>query len=503
MGRGRIVCGLFLVLTSVLGAQVPEAASVFLDSSPIGARVVLDGQVRAERTPTLLRGLPSGEHTVTFWKDGYQEVTRSFRVVEGRVQVVLAPLAPESVSLVFPQNEEVATGSTRYPTVRNQFRFPTGTYYLADSEGTARLNPVFPDAALLDTAGWALAVTGVGTGLMAGIDTWVWKNGGPAHPSALTWALGAATLSELAWYLTLETRKREFYREAAPQISPLPQRLELAFSLSREGDAALQAGDLSAAEAIFRRLVQDYPDSTYAPAAWFRLARVHSVTGRQDLALGEYRLVAERFPQASTHDRARQALADLYEVNDRPDLALYHLDRMVLSDGFFDQETLEAQRARLTGAEAGAPIAEASETTPRQAFDRVLALFGQGHPFTVEELAALGPLQERLSERGDANLVADLDLIRVAVRVQQPTAAESQNERAQWEERRAFLKDRQSWVSVRNAGVVLFHGATASLLLGASLYDRGGTTEAFWSMTGAGVAMGLSLFPLLWAEPRQ
>ena len=136
-------------------------------------------------------------------------------------------------------------------------------------------------------------------------------------------------------------------RDAAPQITPAPERLDLARDLFAQGEADLQSGELVSSEALFSRVVKEYPSSRLVPAAWFRLAKLHTITGRRDLALGEYRLVAEIYPQAEFYDKARKILADLNEGAGHPLKALENLDAMVLADGFFDKADIEAQKTRL------------------------------------------------------------------------------------------------------------------------------------------------------------
>lgn len=78
-------------VTATLG---PETGSLFVNSTPPGARVLLDGSV-AGFTPAVLENVTAGNHTVTLEKDGYAPVTRQVSPSSGLrvpVDAVLEPI---------------------------------------------------------------------------------------------------------------------------------------------------------------------------------------------------------------------------------------------------------------------------------------------------------------------------------------------------------------------------------------------------------------------------
>jgi len=338
----------FLVSLSFASGQSPAPAkpSVFIDSEPLGARINLDGHLLIDRTPALLRGLSPGKHTVSVWKEDFIQVTQSFQTTEGQVPVVLLDLPPDSVVLAFPENGQVVDAQGSHPTTSQQFRYPTGTYALSDQGGSIRLAPVFPDEGLLTIAQVSLLAVAGAAVLSSVSDAYHATNGWIDHASQLTIGLWISTLFDLPWYQSLVTRKARFIKDAAAIATARPARLEIPQPIFDAADEALQSGQLANAEVLFSQLVREHPNSSLVPGAWFRLARIHSITGRRDLALGEYRLVAETYPQAAYYDRARQALANLYETAGDRTQALTNLDLMVLTDGFFDKADIDAQRAR-------------------------------------------------------------------------------------------------------------------------------------------------------------
>lgn len=281
---------------------------LFVDTQPMGAQIRVDNVLRAETTPARLTDLAPGVHRVTVGKPGYTSVTQTITLDASTPGVVEVALPSLTVTLAFPQAEQLTTPSLTLEAPGRQFRYPEGTYRLQGGPQGPIVTPVFPDEPLLAVAGWGLVLLATTAVASSALDVWHMNNGWVDHPSIVTVGLWSATVFELPWYFTLETRKAKFLRDRAPTIEALPEVPQLTTQAFTQAEEALAAGDLARAEALFGRVVAENPESRLVPGAWFWLARIHEATGRRDLALGEYRLVVA-LPQVAYYDRARQALA--------------------------------------------------------------------------------------------------------------------------------------------------------------------------------------------------
>jgi tRNA A-37 threonylcarbamoyl transferase component Bud32 len=76
-----------------------HAAMLLVISEPAGAVVEVDGRATGERTPTAVRGLGAGEHTVKLHHDGFTDLERVIRVGVGGRELVDAHLLPRSHSV--------------------------------------------------------------------------------------------------------------------------------------------------------------------------------------------------------------------------------------------------------------------------------------------------------------------------------------------------------------------------------------------------------------------
>lgn len=168
----------------------------------------------------------------------------------------------------------------------------------------------------------------------------------------------------------------------------------------------------------------------------------------------------------------------------------------------------------------------AAAPTPRQAYQKILDLFAQGHHFTAEEQQKLTELRQQLTETGDTDLAANLDLLRLGAataaqreELRQRDLAEAEADAEAWEDRQRLAHDKEFWRTVRNVGLTTFTASTIVTLLLASINDRdnalmqnnssnndlrqqvnNGLTLA---LVGSASTMFVSLFPLVWGEARQ
>lgn len=346
----RLGALLLLVVPAALFAADAPGRPLFVDSEPMGARIVVDGTMVPETTPALLRGLAPGVHRVQVALEGYLTADQTVDVGADGVAQVAVTLTPDSVVLAFPADPTVTTPRGPVTTGGQHVVYPSGAYSFQRLGTNLAITPVFPDETLAALSGWGLlALVGAAT-VATSLDAFVprpYSDG----PSPLTVGLWVTTVLDVPWVLSVQGRKAKFYRETAPRLVATTLEASQAQDLFDAMERALDAGDLDQAARAAGQLVEQAPRSRLVPGAWFRLARIHAATGHRELALAEYRLVAETYPQADTYDRARKALADLYEATD-PAKARAQLDLMVLADDYFTADDIDAQKKRLAAQEA-------------------------------------------------------------------------------------------------------------------------------------------------------
>jgi hypothetical protein len=89
----------------VLATLQPETGTLLVNSTPHGARVLLDG-TNAGLSPLMLGNISAGNHTVMLEKDGYSAVTQNVDILPGQTYPVDILLVP--VSTAVPQATRAA-----------------------------------------------------------------------------------------------------------------------------------------------------------------------------------------------------------------------------------------------------------------------------------------------------------------------------------------------------------------------------------------------------------
>ena len=327
---------------SLTGSTEPLTSGGFLESNPLGATIQWDGHALGRATPSYLSLLKPGRHTVVLTKKGYQSWSRTLDLEPGKIVVIPVNLDPSTVTLAFPENDQLWQSGQSIPTEGKEFSIPSGPWELKTVQGKVHIDPIFPDQGLLEATAWSIPVLST-LSILATLGDATVNRGQtfPFSPATVTsWGL---TLADIAWAFSLKASKIRFLHASHAIPAPLPQARHVASTLFREGKDFLLAGKLEAAAANFTRLTHDYPDSQQTPGAWFFLARIHAIQGERTLALSEFRLVADVLQQSTYYDKACKAAADLEQASGDDIQALYHLQHMAFLDPLFSRPEIEHQ----------------------------------------------------------------------------------------------------------------------------------------------------------------
>ncbi|MFW6292862.1 MAG: tetratricopeptide repeat protein, partial [Spirochaetota bacterium] len=153
-------------------------------------------------------------------------------------------------------------------------------------------------------------------------------------PATLTvWTLAAGAGG---FWIALAADKREY--EERMIVEPFTGGLTAteAERFYLDGEAALEAGNLSRALGNYARVVADGGESEYLPQALYKSAQIYSVSGDIDLAARLLELLVRDYPAPDVYDRALRSLADVLVALDRYDEAVTRLEEMVFYDPLYE-----------------------------------------------------------------------------------------------------------------------------------------------------------------------
>lgn len=324
----------------------PAPALLFVESEPMGALVVIGRDLQEKVTPFLLRQLPPKEYKLRLFKTGYEAREVTLTLAPGEVKVLKVNLSRSYSAVAFPEAASLNLAGKDTPSSNIKFKLPAGNYNVFQDDGILTVKPVFPNEHLLTLTSFGIPVTV----LLAGALTLQDVNnprGGSVSLSPITLASYSLFLADILWFSGLSSQKANFLRDMTVQASPQTLGLGFPQDLYAKADKALDNGDVAAAEKYYFMVASEFPESSWAPEALFKMARLHGVQGKQALAKAEFLLLTEVYPLSSLYDRAHKALADQAYANGDLTEALFHLDQLTYTDPLITREDIAAFRTQI------------------------------------------------------------------------------------------------------------------------------------------------------------
>lgn len=333
-----------LAILLLLPAAACAASTLFVDSAPIGAEVTINGTAYGT-TPLLVRDLEPGAYEVRVIKPGHAAATERVELAEDEVRAVELRPEPDLFVGAFSADETIVDG-TVYDRQESTLVLPSGTYGLEADGRRLQLTPVYPNEGALTAARIATIAGGVAAILSTVEDVLV----GDADsyftsylPSPATITMWTITAGAGGFWVGLAADRRAY--EERMVVRPFAEALTPAEAerFFQDGEAALEAGNLSLALTHYTRVVADGGDSEYIPDALYKSGQIYSVSGDTELASRMLeRLVAE-LPAPDVYDRALKSLADAYVALGRYDEAIASLEQMVFYDPLYEPQDIAGE----------------------------------------------------------------------------------------------------------------------------------------------------------------
>ncbi|MBN2048823.1 MAG: PEGA domain-containing protein [Spirochaetales bacterium] len=315
-----------------------QGGVLFLNSNPLGAQVLLNGEPVPQTTPVLLRELDAGTYNLEIRKEGYKSETGELQVSEEEPTIRNVKLEPLFFQVVYPEEEQVVFNGEIIEVSENPLLFQNGQYSFQRKAGTLYIEPVFPKQRAINALNFSIPI-------LAGLSSLMTLNtilspqiegGHTLSPSVIvSWSL---TLTLTVTDLFLLKERKTFLREYSLSETDDSLHSSQAEELLQRGEYMLSLGNMNEALEFYTTLIEDFPDSPLLPEALYKTAKIHSITGETDLAAGEMRLLLGRYPVPEFYDKTCQNLAVLYFIQGDFETSLFYLDAMAFVDPLFSRE---------------------------------------------------------------------------------------------------------------------------------------------------------------------
>lgn len=332
-----LAASLLVAMTAWAGAQ----STLFVTSAPIRAEVTINGTAYGT-TPLLVRDLDPGSYEVRVIKPGYAPASQRLELDEDDVRAIELRPQPDLFVGAFSADETIVDGRV-YDRQDSTLVLPSGTYELEADGLQLRLTPVYPREGALAAA--RLATIGGGIAAILSTVEDVLVGDGDSYftgylPSPATITMWTITAGAGGFWIALANERRAY--EERMVVRPFTEELTPAEAerFFLDGEAALEAGNLSLALTHYTRVVADGGDSEYIPDALYKSGQIYSVSGDAELAARMLEVLVAEFPAPDVYDRGLKSLADAYVALGRYDDAIVRLEQLVFYDPLYEPQDI-------------------------------------------------------------------------------------------------------------------------------------------------------------------
>jgi outer membrane protein assembly factor BamD (BamD/ComL family) len=316
---------------------------LFVNSSPLGAEVAMDGRDLGGRTPLLLRDLEPGRHRLELRKQGFQARSLEIGLASGEAQVVAVDLPEQGISTSFPAEGEIVIEGKAEAAGDRIIYFGQGGFNIAREQGVVHVDPLYPQQRLIDALNITIPIMLVFATLLT-VDA-------VSNPPATDWPVPPAvlasngiTLSMIGLDIGLNLHKRRQMRSYSYTARSAEANQQVARNLYAEAEQRLELGELEKALEGYAELMRIQPDSPLLPMSLYRIGSIRYLRGENADAVRSFESITRDYPVAELYDRCQKNLADLMLLVKQFEASLEHLDDMVFVDPLYSREEIAFYR---------------------------------------------------------------------------------------------------------------------------------------------------------------
>ncbi len=358
----RILLLLFLLFFtfSIQGIDITHGY-IFINSTPIRAKVLVDGLDKGLLTPCIVRNLGSLRKKVTITKEGYKDnILDLAKIKTKKIDIYLTP---NSFDLYFPERIPYRIDNTQLRGPLYLSKLKGGNYsikILNDKISFKRESPFLPAEISIGTSlGISLAFMFTSIGLSEyyrfesestrddfdsrhydlvsrGFD--IGKYISISISSVLVLALSSVVIADVSTKIYNKKQKIEVENKYPSDRGKSLYDTSLQF---------INMGEIEKSIRVLQSLIFMYPDCDYVPLVYYQLGQNYFILQDYDNALKNWLIFIEDYPLADYYDYILKNIAEIYYIKNNYEKAINFLDRIVFTENILDRETIFSFKAKL------------------------------------------------------------------------------------------------------------------------------------------------------------
>jgi tetratricopeptide (TPR) repeat protein len=358
----RLFIPLFLLnFTFLILSQDVAVKNIFINSTPIRAKVIIDGVDKGILTPCILRNITTLQKIISVYKPGYKERIIYLKdIKEKKLNINLMPL---SFDLYFPENNIYKINDV---SIQGPFSFSikkSGTYKIDMTNEKIILKQASPFLPAEISLGTSLGISLTMTATTIAMSEYysyeskstqieydkrhyedvsqgfnIGKYAAISITSALAVALAAVIISDAT------IRYKE--KKAAFEIKNTPP-ADTGRALYDTSLQLLKAGDIDKSTKILQSFITLYPDSDYIPIIYYQVGQNFFIMKNHDEALKNWNIFISEYPLGDYFDYVIKNIAEIYYLKKDYYKALEILDRASFTEDIVKREDIFSFKAKM------------------------------------------------------------------------------------------------------------------------------------------------------------
>ncbi len=321
-----------------------DESVLFINTSPLGARILLNGKELPGRTPLLLRDVEAGTYSLATLKEGFPSQSIEFSLSPEGKKAIDIEMPKLFFQQTFPGEDTILINRRSEGSSSDIFLLEEGDYDVARKADRLEVGVRFPQQSLIDGLNLAIPVSLLLSGVVtAGEILFPTDINQPISPIVLT--SHAITLTLIGVDAALHIKKSRYLSSRSFEVKKKqgPYSFEEYY---QRAERYFAAGRMDDALDYYTQALSCNPESPLFPTALYKVAKIHQIRGENTMALSEYSLLVTEYPTVQLYDKAQKSLSDLRLIDNRFEESLNHLRAMVRMDTLYSNEELD-----LTGCE--------------------------------------------------------------------------------------------------------------------------------------------------------
>lgn len=334
---------------------------LFINTSPLRAKVLIDDVDKGYLTPCIIRNLSASNKTISIVMDGYKKYNIDIAKIKSKK--IEVNLTPSSFDLFFPEKSMYKIGDTQMKGPLYVSKLRSGNYnitVLDEKIAFSKISSFMPAEVSLGTSLGISSAFMIATIALAeyykiqsystrddfdsryfnlvsrGFD--IGKYVSISITSILTLALTSVIIADISTKRYDKKQKMEVENKAPGDRGETLYDTSLQF---------LSMGEIERSSNVLQSLIALYPESDYIPRVYYQLGQNYYIIQEFDKALENWLVFIRDYPLAAYYDYVLKNIAEIYYLNKDYKKAINMLDKVVFTENILDRETIFSFKAKL------------------------------------------------------------------------------------------------------------------------------------------------------------